>query len=167
MFLPFNATSGFVCHSFSSNEQASFNFMAAVTVHSVSEPNKIKSATVFIFSSPICYEVMELDATISVLLRRLKKKIYIASFSLEGLNYLGHSCWMQAAFRASLAEASKHVMKNYTWIPHFIVLYCVFQMLLILFYFLMDSLWQPCIEQLLVPFFQQHLLTQCLCITFW
>ena len=34
MSLLFNALSRFVCHGFSSKEQVSFNFMAAVTIHS-------------------------------------------------------------------------------------------------------------------------------------
>ena len=46
-----------VCHSFSSKEQVSFNFMAAVTVHSDSGPNKIKSVTVSTFYPSICHEV--------------------------------------------------------------------------------------------------------------
>ena len=52
-----------VCHSFSSNEQASFNFMAVVTICSDIEAPKIKSATV---PPSICHEVMGLDAMILV-----------------------------------------------------------------------------------------------------
>ena len=40
----------------------SFNFVAAVKVHSDFETKKIKSATVSTFSSSICHEVVGLDA---------------------------------------------------------------------------------------------------------
>jgi len=53
-----------VCHSFSSKEQVSFNFMAAVTICSDLEPKKIKSSTVSIVSASVCYEMMGLDAMI-------------------------------------------------------------------------------------------------------
>ena len=59
MSLLFNILSRFVCHSFSSKEQASFNFMAVVTICSDFEPKKIKSITVSIVSPSICHEVME------------------------------------------------------------------------------------------------------------
>ena len=49
---------------FSSKEQASFNFMAAVTICSDLEPKKIKSVTVSIISPSICHEVMGPDAMI-------------------------------------------------------------------------------------------------------
>jgi len=39
----------------------SFNFMAAVTIHS-GFVNKIKSVTASTFSSPICHEVVGLNA---------------------------------------------------------------------------------------------------------
>jgi len=52
--------------SFSSKEQASFNFMAAVTVCSDFEPPKIKSVTVSIVSLSICHEVTGPDAMILV-----------------------------------------------------------------------------------------------------
>ena len=44
----------------------SFNFMAAVTVLGDLELKKIKSVTVSIVSSSICYEVLGLDAMILV-----------------------------------------------------------------------------------------------------
>ena len=44
----------FFFNSFSSKEQVSYNFMAAVTVHMILEPRKIKSFTVSTFSSSIC-----------------------------------------------------------------------------------------------------------------
>ena len=47
-------------------KQLSFNFMAAVTVHSHLEPKKIKSVTVSIVSPSICHKVMGLDAMILV-----------------------------------------------------------------------------------------------------
>ena len=51
-----------VCHLFSSKEQASFHFMAAVTVCSILESRKRKSGnTVFTFYPSICHEVVGLD----------------------------------------------------------------------------------------------------------
>ena len=41
--------------------------MAAVTVHSDSEAKKMKSDTISIFSSSICYKVMGPDAMIFVI----------------------------------------------------------------------------------------------------
>ena len=52
-----------VGHSFSSKEQVSFNFMAAITIYMILEPPKIKSVTISIVSPSICYEVMGPDAT--------------------------------------------------------------------------------------------------------
>ena len=54
------------CHSFSSKEQVSFNFMAAVTVCSDFGAPQIKSVTVSIVSPSICHEVMGPDAMILV-----------------------------------------------------------------------------------------------------
>ena len=54
-----------VGHSFSSKEQASFNFMAAVTICSDFGAQK-NSLTVCIVSPSICHEVMESDAMILV-----------------------------------------------------------------------------------------------------
>ena len=48
-------------HSFSSKEQASFNFMAVVTICSDLEPKKIKSVSV---SPSICHKVMGPDAMV-------------------------------------------------------------------------------------------------------
>ena len=67
MSLPFNTLSRF--YSFSSREQASFKFMAVVTVHSdfgALEPKKIKSVTFSTFSTSICHEVMGTDTMILV-----------------------------------------------------------------------------------------------------
>ena len=44
----------------------SFNFMAAVTVHSDFEAKKIKSVTVSIVSPPISHEVMGPDGMIFI-----------------------------------------------------------------------------------------------------
>ena len=55
-----------VGHSFSSTDQASFNFMAAVTILSDLGAKEIKSVTVFIVSPSICHEVLGLDAMILV-----------------------------------------------------------------------------------------------------
>ena len=51
-----------VHRGFSSKEQVSFNFMAAVIL----EPEKIKSVTVSTVATSICREVMGLDAMILV-----------------------------------------------------------------------------------------------------
>ena len=50
-----------LCHNFSSKEQVSFNFMAAVTVHSGSGAQEKKIYHRFHFF-PICHEVMGPDA---------------------------------------------------------------------------------------------------------
>ena len=50
----------------SSKEQASFNFMTAVTIHSDFGAQKIKSVTVSIVSPSICHEVMGPDVMILV-----------------------------------------------------------------------------------------------------
>ena len=51
-----------VCHSFSSKEQVSFNFMAVVTIFSDFGAEKNEVCQFSIVSSSICHEVMELDA---------------------------------------------------------------------------------------------------------
>ena len=51
-----------VSHSFSSKEQASFKFMAALIIFSDLEPKKIKSLTVSNISLAICHEEMGPDA---------------------------------------------------------------------------------------------------------
>ena len=56
----------YVGHYFSSKEQASFNFMAAVTIYSDFGAPKIKSVTVSIVSPLICNEVMGWVAMILV-----------------------------------------------------------------------------------------------------
>ena len=53
-------------HNFSSKEQMSFNFMAAVMNHSDFGAPKIKSVTVSIASPPLCHEVMGLEAMVLV-----------------------------------------------------------------------------------------------------
>ena len=53
-------------HSFSSKEQASFNYQSPSAV--ILEPHQIKSATVSIVSTSICHEVMRLDAMIVIFL---------------------------------------------------------------------------------------------------
>ena len=68
MSLLFNMLSFYMLgHSFSSKEQVSFNFMAAVTICSdFGALPKIKPVTVSIVSPSICHEVMGLDAMILV-----------------------------------------------------------------------------------------------------
>ena len=41
----------------------SFNFVATLTVLKILDPKKIKSVTASTFSSPICHEVMGLNAS--------------------------------------------------------------------------------------------------------
>ena len=55
-----------LCHSLSSKEQESFNFIDALTVCSDLEPKKIKSVTISIVSPSIYHEVMGPDAMILV-----------------------------------------------------------------------------------------------------
>ena len=55
-----------VCHSFPSKEQASFNFMAAVTVCSNFGAQENKICHCVHFSPFTCREVMRLDAMILV-----------------------------------------------------------------------------------------------------
>ena len=55
------------CHSFPFKEQVSFNFVAAVIIHSDLEPKKIKSVTAFTFPPSICHAVMGPDVMILVL----------------------------------------------------------------------------------------------------
>ena len=55
-----------VGHSFSSKEQASFNFMAAVIICVILEPKKIKSVTVSNVSTSVCHEVIVPDVMILV-----------------------------------------------------------------------------------------------------
>ena len=55
----------YVGHSFSSKEQASFNFMAAPSAV-ILQPEKIKCVPVSIVSPSICHAVMGLDAMILV-----------------------------------------------------------------------------------------------------
>ena len=66
MSLLFNMLS--VGHSFSSKEQPSFNFVAAVTIYSDfgGPPPKIKSLTVSTVSPSTCHEMMGPDAMILV-----------------------------------------------------------------------------------------------------
>ena len=58
-------SAAYVSHSFSSKEQVSFNFMAAVIIYSDfgAQENKVN---VFIVSPCICHEVMGPDAMIFV-----------------------------------------------------------------------------------------------------
>ena len=56
----------YVCHSLSSKEQVSFNFVTAVAVCSDFGAQKIKSVTVSSISPSICHEVLGLYAMILV-----------------------------------------------------------------------------------------------------
>ena len=70
-------------HSFSSKEQASSNFMAAVTICSDFGGQEIKSVTVSVVSPSICHEVMALDATILVFWILSFKSAFSLSFHLH------------------------------------------------------------------------------------
>ena len=56
----------YVGHSFSSKEQASFNFRATVTIFSDFGAQEIKSVTVSVVSPSVFHEAMGLDATIFI-----------------------------------------------------------------------------------------------------
>ena len=56
----------YVCHSFSFKEQVSFNFIAAVSIHSNFGGQENNSVTVSNFSPFICHAVMGSDAMILV-----------------------------------------------------------------------------------------------------
>ena len=56
----------FNTHSFSSKEQASFNFLATITIHGDFGAQENKICHCFHFSPSICHEVMGLDAVILV-----------------------------------------------------------------------------------------------------
>ena len=79
-----------VGHSFSSKEQASFNFMAAVTICSGFGAKKIKSLTVCTVSPSICHELIGLGAMILVfLMLSLKAAFSLFSFlNQEALQFL-------------------------------------------------------------------------------
>ena len=62
MCLLFNMLSRFIISFLARSKQASFNFVAAITVCSDFGAQKIKSATVSTVSPSICHEVMGLDA---------------------------------------------------------------------------------------------------------
>ena len=64
MSLLFNTLSRF--HNFPSKEQASFNFMAAVTVHGDFGAQENKVCHCFYFSPSICLEMMGPDAMVFV-----------------------------------------------------------------------------------------------------
>ena len=66
MSLLFNKLSIYVCHNFSSKEQASYNFMAAITIYSGSGAQENEVCHVSIVSPSICYKVIGLDAMILV-----------------------------------------------------------------------------------------------------
>ena len=72
-----------VCHIFSSKEQVSFNFMAAVTVCSDFGAREIKNKIChcFHFSPSICHEVMGLDAMILVLVCRVLSQLFHSPLS--------------------------------------------------------------------------------------
>ena len=57
----------FNTHSFSSKEQASFNFLAIITIRGDFGAQENKICHCFHFPPSICYEVMGLDAIISFL----------------------------------------------------------------------------------------------------
>ena len=64
--LLFNMLSRLVGYSFTSKEQASFNFMAAVTIFNDFGAPEIKPLTVSIVSPSTCHGVMGLDAIVFI-----------------------------------------------------------------------------------------------------
>ena len=84
MSLFFNTLSQ-VCHSFSSKEQTSSNFVAAVTVHSDFGAQENKICHCFIFFPPTpCHEVMGQDAMILV----FKMLSFKPAFSLSSFTFI-------------------------------------------------------------------------------
>ena len=81
MSMLFNMLSRFV--SFSSNEQASFNFMVAVTVYSDFGAQENKICHYFHFFPSICHEVMELDAMIFIFWMLNFKSAFSFPFHLQ------------------------------------------------------------------------------------
>ena len=77
----------YVCHSFSSKEQASFNFIAAVTIRSDFGAQENKwSVTAPTFPPSICHEMMRPDAMILVFL--------MFNFKPAFYSPLSSSAWM-------------------------------------------------------------------------
>ena len=73
-----------VCHSFSSREQASFNFMAKVTICSDFGAQENKVCTCFHFSHSVCHQVMGPDAIILVFwMLSFKPDFSLSSFHLH------------------------------------------------------------------------------------
>ena len=72
----------YVGHSFSSKEEASFNFMASVTICSDFGAQENKVSTVSIVSPSICHEVMGLGALILVFSVLSFKPAFSLSFAL-------------------------------------------------------------------------------------
>ena len=87
-------------HSFSSKEQAFFNFMAEITICSDLEPPKIKSDTV---SPSICHEVMGPDVMVFVFWMLSFKP----SFSLSSFTFI------KRLFSSSLFSAIRVVSSVY------------------------------------------------------
>ena len=100
MSLLFNMLSR-VGHSFSYKEQASFHFIAAVTMCSDFGAPQIKSFTVSIVSPSICHEVMGPDAMILVFLMLSFKP----TFSLSSFTFIKRlfSSFSLSAIRMSSA----------------------------------------------------------------
>ena len=84
-------------HSFSSKEQVSFSFMAAVTICSDFGAQENKICHCFHFSPSICHEVMELDAVILV--------FWMLSFKTACL--LSSFTFIKRLFSSSLFSAIK------------------------------------------------------------
>ena len=92
-----------VRHSFSSKEQASFNFVAAITVHSGFRAKENKICHCCHVFPPICHEVMGLNAMILVFWRlSLKPAFSLSSFTL-----------IKGLFSSSSLSASKLVSSAY------------------------------------------------------
>ena len=84
-----------VCHSFSSTEQVSFNFMAAVTIWSdFGTQEKKQSVTVSILSTSICCEVMGLNAMIFVFWMLSLSQLFHSPLSLPSRGSLVPFCFL-------------------------------------------------------------------------
>ena len=92
-----------VCHSFPSKEQASFNFTAAVTIHSDFGAQEKKICHQFHFFLSICHEVMGLDSMILMFwMLSFKPAFSFSSFTL-----------IKRLFSSSLFSAVKVVSSAY------------------------------------------------------
>ena len=107
-----------VWHVFPSMEQASFNFMAAVTVHSDFRAQENKVYHCFHFSPTICHEVMGLDTMIFIFWMLSFRPV----FSLSSFTFI------KRLFSSSSFSALRVVLSSYlkllTFLPTILISAC-------------------------------------------